>query len=296
MPKIDQSDGFNEEAIWLEGPGRSIIAKVMISILLAGLAIFALLGYFGFRLQRRSLEAAALLSAEQQSEVLRRSASHYMLNNDRNGLYEMMANMADQPGFVRVRILNSEGVISYSTLPTEVGGSVNKDAEACYACHEQSKPLARLQRSDRFRVYRANGTRVLGVITPIENQSACSNAACHAHPDNVRILGVLDTNVSLEKVDVSLAQERNNMLSYTGAALLLVVVLSGLFIWIEVSNPLRSLKAGTQRVAKGELGFQIPVRSNDEIGDLAQSFNAMSSRLELAQHEITSWAPRWKRA
>ena len=86
MPKIDQSDGFNEEAIWLEGPGRSIIAKVMISILLAGLAIFALLGYFGFRLQRRSLEAAALLSAEQQSEVLRRSASHYMLNNDRNGL------------------------------------------------------------------------------------------------------------------------------------------------------------------------------------------------------------------
>src|SRR5215471_13025633 len=290
MPKIDQSDGFNEEAIWLEGPGRSIIAKVMISILLAGLAIFALLGYFGLRLQRRSLEAAALLSAEQQSEVLRRSASHYMLNNDRNGLYEMMANMADQPGFVRVRILNSEGVISYSTLPTEVGGSVNKDAEACYACHEQSKPLARLQRSDRFRVYRANGTRVLGVITPIENQSACSNAACHAHPDNVRILGVLDTNVSLEKVDVSLAQERNNMLSYTGAALLLVVVLSGLFIWIEVSNPLRSLKAGTQRVAKGELGFQIPVRSNDEIGDLAQSFNAMSSRLELAQHEITSWA------
>jgi len=290
MPKIDQSDGFNEEAIWLEGPGRSIIAKVMISILLAGLAIFALLGYFGFRLQRRSLEAAALLSAEQQSEVLRRSASHYMLNNDRNGLYEMMANMADQPGFVRVRILNSEGVISYSTLPTEVGGTVNKDAEACYACHEQSKPLARLQRSDRFRVYRANGTRVLGVITPIENQSACSNAACHAHPDNVRILGVLDTNVSLEKVDVSLTQERNNMLSYTGVALLLVVVLSGLFIWIEVSNPLRSLKAGTQRVAKGELGFQIPVRSNDEIGDLAQSFNAMSSRLELAQHEITSWA------
>src|SRR6516162_7533491 len=290
MPKIDQSNGFNEEAIWLEGPGRSIIAKVMISILLAGLAIFALLGYFGIRLHRRNLEAAALLSAEQQSEVLRRSASHYMLNNDRNGLYEMMANMADQPGFVRVRILNSEGVISYSTLPTEVGSSVNKDAEACYACHEQSKPLARLRRSDRFRVYPANGTRVLGIITPIENQPTCSNASCHAHPASVQILGVLDTNVSLEKVDVSLAQERESMLTYTGAALLLVVVLSGLFVWIEVSNPLRSLKAGTERVAKGELGFQIHVRSNDEIGDLAESFNSMSSRLELAQHEITAWA------
>ena len=290
MPETDQSEGYDAEAVWLGELGRSIIAKLMISILLAGVAIFALLGYFGIRLHRRNLEAAALLSAEQQSEVLRRSASHYMLNNDRNGLYEMMANMADQPGFVRVRILNSEGVISYSTLPSEVGGSVNKDAEACYACHEQSKPLTRLSRSDRFRVYRANGTRVLGVITPIENQPTCSNASCHAHPASVQILGVLDTNVSLEKVDVSLAQERESMLTYTGAALLLVVVLSGLFVWIEVSNPLRSLKAGTERVAKGELGFQIHVRSNDEIGDLAESFNSMSSRLELAQHEITAWA------
>ena len=232
----------------------------------------------------------ALVSAEQQSEVLRRSASHYMLNNDRNGLYEMMANMADQPGIVRVRIMNSEGVISYSTLPSEVGGAVNKDAEACYGCHEQSKPLALLKRSDRFRVYRAGNSRVLGVITPIENQPACSNAACHAHPASVQILGVLDTNLSLAKVDVSLAQERRTMLAYTGVALLLVVFLSGLFIWVVVRNPLRALKAGTERVAKGELGFHIPVNSNDEIGDLAQSFNDMSSRLQLAQAEITAWA------
>jgi len=290
MQEIDQSDGFNEEAIWLEGLGRSISSKLMLSILLAGLAIFALLGFFSTRLHRQHLEDAALLSAERQSEVLRRSASHYMLQNDRNGLYEMMATMADQPGMVRLRILNSEGVISYSTQPKEVGSTVNKDAEACYGCHEQSKPLARLQRSDRFRIYRSDGSRVLGVITPIENQSACSNAACHAHPASVQILGVLDTNLSLDKVDASLARERDAMLAYTGVALILVVLLSGLFIWIVVRNPLRALKAGTERIAKGELGFAIPVRSNDEIGDLAESFNTMNGRLELAQHEITAWA------
>ena len=290
MQETDQFEGEGHAAILLGDLGRSISAKLMVSILLAGLAIFALLGYFSTRLHRKHLEEAALVSAEQQSEVLRRSASHYMLNNDRNGLYEMMANMADQPGIVRVRILNSEGVISYSTLPSEVGGTVNKDAEACYACHEQSKPLTRLQRSDRFRVYRADGSRVLGVITPIENQPSCSNAACHAHPASVQVLGVLDTNLSLDKVDASLAHERDSMLAYTGVALLLVVLLSGLFIWMVVRNPLRSLEAGTERVAKGELGFQIPVQSNDEIGDLAESFNAMSSRLQLAQAEITTWA------
>jgi len=290
MPETDQSEGAGSKPAWLGKLGHSISAKLMVSIFIAMLCIFALLGYFSIRMHRKHLEAAALTSAEQQSEVLRRSASHYMLNNDRNGLYEMMANMADQPGIVRVRIMNSEGVISYSTLPSEVGGTVNKDAEACYGCHEQSKPLARLNRSDRFRVYRADGSRVLGVITPIENQPACSNAACHAHPESVRILGVLDTNLSLAKVDVSLAQERRTMLTYTGVALLLVVFLSGLFIWVVVRNPLRELETGTERLAKGELGFQIPVKSNDEIGDLAQSFNGMSSRLLLAQAEITAWA------
>ena len=290
MPETEQPDGVLHRPPWLAELGRSISAKLMASIFVAMLVIFALLGYFSIRLHQKHLEAAALVSAEQQSEVLRRSASHYMLKDDRDGLYQMMINMADQPGIVRVRIMNSEGVISYSTAPSEVGSAVNKDAEACYGCHEQSKPLALLKRSDRFRVYRAGNSRVLGVITPIENKPECSNAACHAHPASVQVLGVLDTNLSLQKVDVSLAQERRTMLAYTALALLTVVFLSGLFIWVVVRNPLRALKAGTERVAKGELGFHIPVNSSDEAGELAQSFNDMSSRLQLAQAEITAWA------
>ena len=158
MLETDQSDGrwpagASQKPAWLLKLGRSISAKLMASIFVTMLVIFALLGYFIIRLHQKHLEASALISAEQQSEVLRRSASHYMLKDDRDGLYQMMINMADQPGIVRVRIMNSEGIISYSTAPAEVGGSVNKDAEACYGCHEQSKPLALLKRSDRFRVY-----------------------------------------------------------------------------------------------------------------------------------------------
>lgn len=275
---------------WYQQLGRSVSAKLMISIFVVLIIIFGLLGYFSIQDQRKHLEDAALVSAEQQSEVLRRSASRYMLNNDRIGLYEMMLNMADQPGMVRVRIMNPEGVVSYSTAPAEVGIMVDKTAEACYGCHEKSKPLTRLNRSDRFRVYRADGSRVLGIITPIENQPACSNAACHAHPASMRILGVLDTNLSLAKVDKGLAHETHEMLAYTALALIAVVSLSGLFVWIVVHNPLRELEAGTKRIAGGNLGFQIPVRSQDEVGELAQSFNDMSNQLQVAQAQITAWA------
>jgi two-component system NtrC family sensor kinase len=262
----------------------------MASLFVAMSIIFLLFGYFSVRLHRKHLEAAALVSAEQQSEVLRRSASRYMLRNDRVGLYEMMVNMADQPGIVRVRIMNPQGMISYSTSGAEVGNSVDKSAEACYACHAQSQPLTLLNRSDRFRVYQAGSSRILGVITPIENQPACSNAACHAHPASTQILGVLDTDLSLEKVDESLAQDRRTMFVYTAFAMIAVISLSGLFVWIVVHNPLRALMTGTERVATGTLGLQIPVNSHDEVGDLAQSFNEMSARLQLAQAEITAWA------
>jgi two-component system, NtrC family, sensor kinase len=270
--------------------GRSVSAKLMLSIFVVLIIIFSLFGYFSIRDQRQHLEDAARLSAEQQSEVLRRSASRYMLKNDRIGLYELMMNMADQPGMVRIRIMNPQGEISYSTAPDEVGATVDKGAEACYGCHEKSKPLARLNRSDRFRVYRTDGERVLGVITPIENEPACSNAACHAHPAGMQILGVLDTNISLAKADQGLAHESRAMTIYTALALLAVVVLSGLFVWIVVRNPLRELKAGTERIASGKLGDQIPVHAHDEVGELAQSFNDMSNRLQVAQAEITAWA------
>jgi two-component system NtrC family sensor kinase len=152
-----QGNPVSTPSRWLRRLGQSISAKLMVSIFVVLIIIFSLFGYFSIRDQRKHLEDAALVSAEQQSEVLRRSASRYMLNNDRIGLYEMMLNMADQPGMVRVRIMNPQGVISYSTAPAEVGTMVNKNAEACYACHEKSKPLAVLNRSDRFRVYRAEG-------------------------------------------------------------------------------------------------------------------------------------------
>ena len=64
------------------------------------------------------------------------------------------------------------------------------------------------------------------------------------------------------------------------AAVLLAFTL-GVFLARTISRPLRELTGATQRMAAGELGIQVPVRTNDEVGELADSFNQMS--LDLAQ-------------
>jgi two-component system NtrC family sensor kinase len=247
---------------------HSISAKLIGSLLTIMVVIFALLGYLNIRLHRQHLEAATLASAERVSDVIKRSTTYYMLRNDREGLYHSIQTMADEPGMIKVRILDPEGRISYSTDPAEVSHVLDKTAEACYGCHIQSQPLARLNRPDRFRIYRnGGGQRVLGIITPIENQPSCSNAACHAHPADQQVLGVLDTNLSLAKADAQLAVSSTRMFFYTAGAVLIVAVLSWLFVWREVGKPIKALKNGTQHLSEGELGYQIEVRSQDEVGD-----------------------------
>jgi two-component system NtrC family sensor kinase len=270
---------------------HSISAKLIGSLLAAMVVIFALLGYLNIRLHRQHLEAATLASAERVSDVIKRSTTYYMLRNDREGLYHTIQTIADEPGMVKVRIFDQEGRISYSTDAAEVSHVLDKRAEACYSCHTQSQPLARLNRPDRFRIYRdGGGQRVLGIITPIENQPGCSNAECHAHPAGQQVLGVLDTNLSLAKADAQLAVSSAHMLSYTAGAMLIVAVLSWLFVWRVVGEPIKALKNGTEHLSQGELGYQIEVQSRDEVGDLAHSFNDMSLQLRAANKEIVTWA------
>jgi two-component system, NtrC family, sensor kinase len=270
---------------------HSLSAKLITLLLIALIATFGLLGYLNIRLHRHHLEAAALTNAESISDVIKRSTSYYMLRNDREALYHTMRTMADEPGMVRVRIFDGDGRVSYSSDLGEISHIVDKNAEACYGCHSQSQPLSRLNRPDRFRIYRAaTGERVLGIVTPLENQPSCSNAACHAHPASQQILGVLDTNLSLAKADRQLAQDSRRMAAYTILALALIAVLCGLFVWRVVAAPLKSLKAATEHLSEGRLGFQIATDSKDEFGDLARAFNTMSLQLRDANEEIVSWA------
>jgi len=269
---------------------QTLSAKLNILLLSAMVLIFALLGYLTVRLHRQHLEQNTLLVAERISDVIKHGTTEYMLRNDREGLYQSIRTMAAEPGIEKIRIFDQDGRITYTTNSGEQNHVVDKTGEACYACHAQSQPLTRLNRPDRFRIYRNSaGTRVLGIITPIENQPSCSNASCHAHPAEQQILGVLDTNISLAKADVQLAESSRRMIVYTGCALLLIALLSWFFVWEVVGRPVKALERGTERLAAGDLGYQIDVRSKDEIGELAHSFNAMSNQLKAEHTENEAW-------
>ncbi len=63
-------------------------------------------------------------------------------------------------------------------------------------------------------------------------------------------------------------------LGAVGLALLLAALLGR-----TIARPVQELTEATQIIAQGKLGHQVPVRTKDEIGRLAESFNQMSADL-----------------
>ncbi|MBI2832166.1 MAG: HAMP domain-containing protein [Chloroflexi bacterium] len=72
----------------------------------------------------------------------------------------------------------------------------------------------------------------------------------------------------------------NSSLWLTGLIAAAAALLLGIFLTRHITSPIRALSKGASHIAKGDLGYRVNVNTRDEIGDLAQSFNAMSASLD----------------
>ncbi len=68
----------------------------------------------------------------------------------------------------------------------------------------------------------------------------------------------------------------------SGAGATVIALLLGVLLARMISRPLKELTHATRLVAEGDLAHEVPVRTQDEIGKLAQSFNQMTSQLARA--------------
>ena len=244
-----------------------LAVKLAFWLVVTTAAVIGAFSYWNLESQKRQAERIVLEGANRISDLMQRGTRHQMLRNDREALAEFIRSVGSVGEIRRIRIINKEGRIRFSTNQAEVDTLVDKSAEACFACHAREEPLRKLDRPDRSRIFRdAGGGRVLGLIQPVENEPACSTAACHYHPPGQNVLGVIDTDLSLESADAELAAQQSRLLALSGYMNLFVCLASTLFVWMVIRRPVRRLIAGTRKVAAGEMDYRIEVSSHDELG------------------------------
>lgn len=59
------------------------------------------------------------------------------------------------------------------------------------------------------------------------------------------------------------------------------------FLSSRITFPMRQMKETAQRIAEGDFHAEIPIRTTDEIGELAATFNSMASRLNEVVHALS---------
>lgn len=83
--------------------------------------------------------------------------------------------------------------------------------------------------------------------------------------------------------EISFVRRTQRALTTAAIGAATVSLLLGVVLSRTLTRPLRDLTAATRAIAQGDLTYKVRVRSRDEIGELASSFNLMSDELGRAQ-------------
>jgi len=223
---------------------------------------------------------------ETVSEIILHTTHFQMLEDNRLRVYEMMQEVCSHEKIDRIRLFSTAGHVHFSTLQDEIGKPMAEVNAPCDECNSDVFLPERHPLQDSKRIFHnAQGDEMLSVTTAINNRQSCYTAACHVHPPDVKILGYLEVQGSLAKIGVQASSYRDSIATFGVTLLLLVIICLSWMTQSLVIHPVHDLLMHAQKVSNMELDSQLPLKSNDEIGELSEAFNDMTVNLKQARDE-----------
>jgi len=274
---------------------KSLTLKLIFCISVVLILAIGIFAFVNINLQRKYLIEGIQQNAVQLSQTIEKSIKYDMLTARSDDVQRTIEDIGKQDGIENVRIFDKEGKIIAADSREEIGKFIDRRAEACFTCHSEKVPLKRLSSQSKTRIFKSeSGHRVLGIVNPLYNEPECYNSACHFHPKEQNVLGVMDILISLTHFDEQILTGRKQIIIYLIFSFLFISAGISLFIFLFVNAPIRKLMVGTQKIAEGDLDYRIGSYHSDEIGKLSKSFDEMTSKLKKSREEIEQWNLRLK--
>jgi signal transduction histidine kinase len=95
--------------------------------------------------------------------------------------------------------------------------------------------------------------------------------------------GPAHTPVTMGDAEQNFLNRVNTSLIIAGIAGAGVAIVLGLVLTRQITRPIQGLKKGALRIAMGDLSHRVKVESQDELGELAESFNRMAESLDRSE-------------
>jgi two-component system NtrC family sensor kinase len=269
---------------------NSLKFKVAFYLVIALAVAVLIFTWMVVRNNREELLQQAVGHSAQLSEVLIKSTRFAMHENKPSEVNQIIADVGAHKDIEKVRILSKDGTITHSSDEDEIGIQVDQEAESCLACHEDEQSLKESPLIGRPRFFTSeDGRRMLGSTAVIRNDPSCTTSTCHKHDGDMAVLGVLDIVYPLDAIEHTLRSNTYKLIGLSLGFIILAALLVSYLVNRMIYLPLRDLDEGATRLAEGDLEKTIPVRSKDEFGHLANSFNSMTRALRKSRVDLESW-------
>jgi signal transduction histidine kinase len=126
-------------------------------------------------------------------------------------------------------------------------------------------------------IFLAEQTRLVDIIQPYFEETGR-----HAH--SVRYI------FSLSTLDAMTQEMILTISLYSGIFIIISFLLIFFLFNYFISAPIGELTKGARQMSSGNLGYEVQIKSRDEIGELATAFNTMSADLKLSRDNLEQYS------
>ena len=221
---------------------RSISSKLILAFLSIGIVSVAVI-FVTATLNTRA-EFIRFLSDETQNDAATQLSDYYQQNGSWEGVEHVLHPDGDEPGMGPGGPGPNRRFFPFA-LTDQHGAVISPNGP--YHVGDQV-PAGDLAKGISI----THDNRVIGVLVPIP-------MPFQGRPREVEFIA-----------------RTNRILLYGALVGAVIALLLGIFLSRTLTRPIRELTRATHAVSEGDLSQQVPVRSNDELGELAQAFNKMS--------------------
>jgi two-component system NtrC family sensor kinase len=251
---------------------HSLFLKVSLSVGVVVTLTLVFFAYFLIENQKEHLLNAKSKEIEILSTLTRQGLIKLMQEGEAHRFHRLLNIFGFQGDLLELRLLDPRGIVLSSSREIEEGTSM---AHLLQEQNFSGKYPVVLER-------KIQGRPVLSSIQPLENEAGCF--PCHGK--DKKILGILNVSLPMEATHRSITFNRNLLIASTVITLLLMAAAINMLLTRLVKKPVGLLIETMARVEKGDLNVGINIGTQDELGQLAQSFSSMVRKLSQAQRDL----------
>jgi signal transduction histidine kinase len=258
---------------WLGRPFlHSLKTKFIAALILLVGVVLGLSAWWGLRLHAGHMIQATEDKVRALADAIDGGIQVAMREGHTTEVQRILQAIARDPDIEQIVILDDGGTIRQASKPALIGRSVDRERLSRYLTRADSTVIGRYE----------NGQLIQSVVKKIRNRLECR--PCHGTA--AEALGTLQLDMSFHQTQIEIAaMERGAVWTVllTGLAL---ATGGGLLMTRLVDRRVTHLAHAMARVEAGDLSTSAVSGAPDELGRLADGFNAMVVRLRAARDEI----------